>query len=250
LRLEEVVTLLEPFAVQTDVLQSNTQSLSTIIPSLLNLECHLQQSSAPKTLTSKLLTDFRCRFAFILNQDSINFNPLPAAACLLDPSLADVLLSPDLSSLLHAAKMMILKLSGQGLSSSNDATPDSSAGPPALKRFKFLATRLETTTTSSSTLSTSQKQDTVLNQLNRYIADTADRFTCNSTTEALMFWHNRKSTYSKLSDIAEDLLTAPASQAYVERIFSLCGMLTTGRRNRMKTSLEMRVFLKLNKNIA
>ncbi|KAH9499551.1 hypothetical protein Btru_078102 [Bulinus truncatus] len=34
LRLEEVVTLLEPFAVQTDILQSDTQSLSTIIPSL------------------------------------------------------------------------------------------------------------------------------------------------------------------------------------------------------------------------
>jgi hypothetical protein len=113
--------------------------------------------------------------------------------------LAGVLLSPDLSSLLHAAKMMILKLSGQGLSSSNDATPDSSAGPPALKRFKFLATRLETTTMSSSTLSTSQKQDIVLNQLNRYIADTSDRFTCNSATEALMFWHNIKSTYSKLA---------------------------------------------------
>ncbi|KAH9508273.1 hypothetical protein Btru_050684 [Bulinus truncatus] len=31
LRLEEVVTLLEPFAVQTDILQSDTQSLSTII---------------------------------------------------------------------------------------------------------------------------------------------------------------------------------------------------------------------------
>ncbi|KAH9489815.1 hypothetical protein Btru_036393, partial [Bulinus truncatus] len=34
LRLEEVVTLLEPFAIQTDILQSDTQSLSTIIPSL------------------------------------------------------------------------------------------------------------------------------------------------------------------------------------------------------------------------
>ncbi|KAH9513112.1 Calcium-activated chloride channel regulator 1 [Bulinus truncatus] len=36
LRLEEVVTLLEPFAVKTDILQSDTQSLSTIIPSLAN----------------------------------------------------------------------------------------------------------------------------------------------------------------------------------------------------------------------
>ena len=35
----------------------------------------------------------------------------------------------------------------------------------------------------------------------------------------------------------------------VERIFSLCGMLTAGRRNRLKKNLEMRVFLKLNNNI-
>ena len=34
--------------------------------------------------------------------------------------------------------------------------------------------------------------------------------------------------YSKLYELAQDLLSAPASQAYVERIFSLCGFLTTG----------------------
>ena len=45
--------------------------------------------------------------------------------------------------------------------------------------------------------------------------------------------------------IVEYLLSAPASQAYVERIFTLCGMLTVGRRNRMLNSLEMKAFLKL-----
>ncbi|KAH9500817.1 hypothetical protein Btru_073093 [Bulinus truncatus] len=39
LRLEEVVTLLEPFAVQTDILQSDTQSQSTIFPSLVSVHC-------------------------------------------------------------------------------------------------------------------------------------------------------------------------------------------------------------------
>jgi len=39
------------------------------------------------------------------------------------------------------------------------------------------------------------------------------------------------------------------SEAYVERIFSLYGMLTAGRRNQLKKNLEMRVFLKLNNNI-
>ena len=36
----------------------------------------------------------------------------------------------------------------------------------------------------------------------------------------------------------------------MERIFSLCGHLTVSRRNRMTKSLEMRVFIKLNADIA
>jgi len=43
-----------------------------------------------------------------------------------------------------------------------------------------------------------------------------------------------------------DLISAPASQAFVERLFSVCGMLTTGRRNRMRKSLGMRSWLKVN----
>jgi len=39
--------------------------------------------------------------------------------------------------------------------------------------------------------------------------------------------------YDKLSLIARDILAAPASQAYLERGFSVCGLLTAGRRNRM-----------------
>jgi len=49
-----------------------------------------------------------------------------------------------------------------------------------------------------------------------------------------------------MNELAQDLLSTPASQAYVERIFSLCGFLTTGWHNRMEQSLEMRAFMKLN----
>jgi len=38
-------------------------------------------------------------------------------------------------------------------------------------------------------------------------------------------------------------------QTYVGRIFSLSGLLTAGRRNRMSQHLEMRVFVKLNKQL-
>ena len=66
---------------------------------------------------------------------------------------------------------------------------------------------------------------------------------------AINFWIERKTTYPILAPLALDLMSAPASEAYVERIFSLCGDLTVGKRNRMSTSLETRVFLKLNNNL-
>jgi len=47
------------------------------------------------------------------------------------------------------------------------------------------------------------------------------------------FGNSRVNIYDKLSLIARDILAAPASQAYLERGFSLCGPLTAGRRNRM-----------------
>jgi len=65
----------------------------------------------------------------------------------------------------------------------------------------------------------------------------------------LEFWLNTcPKAYSQLSVLAVDLLAAPASQAFVERLFSVCGMLSHGRRNGMEKSLEMRVRLKMNFN--
>jgi hypothetical protein len=44
--------------------------------------------------------------------------------------------------------------------------------------------------------------------------------------------------------LADDLLVAPVPQATVERIFSVCGWFTAGRRYRLSHNLE--IFLKLN----
>ena len=46
--------------------------------------------------------------------------------------------------------------------------------------------------------------------------------------------------------VAQDVISAPASQAFVERLFSVCGLLTKGTRNRMEKSLYMRAWLKVN----
>lgn len=50
-KLVEVTSLLEPFAVQTDVLQTDALSLSKVVPSLKDLECHLVQFRDAESLT-------------------------------------------------------------------------------------------------------------------------------------------------------------------------------------------------------
>ena len=52
----------------------------------------------------------------------------------------------------------------------------------------------------------------------------------------------------RLPALALNILAAPSSEAYAERIFSVAGDLTIGRRNRLLQSLERKVFLKLNKS--
>jgi len=69
----------------------------------------------------------------------------------------------------------------------------------------------------------------------------------SDASDTMNFWNNRVSIYDKLSLIAQDILAASASQAYVERGFPVCGLLTAGRRNRMTKSLQMRACLKMNK---
>lgn len=245
-RLEEVSALLEPFAQLTDVLQTDAQSISSILPSILDLECHLQQHQSVKTLTTSMTRDLHQRFQTFLQPDAANFNPIPAAACLLDPSLASALLDPELAPLVQAAKLFIVSICPKltSPSSPTDASGEITAAP-VLKRFKFLAHKRVVQEPVAAPSPTNNHIEVVIGQLNRYLAEISEATECDS----LAFWASRRSVYGNIASVAEDLLTAPASQAYVERIFSLCGLLTAGRRNRLQKSLEMRAFLKLNMNI-
>jgi len=120
---------------------------------------------------------------------------------------------------------------------------------PALQQFKFVAARLARTTTSSDDIqgSSGTSGPEEAKQLNSYVSSIGIGPT--PPADALDFWSQEKHQYHKLAPVAQDLLSAPASQAYVERIFSVCGLLTSGRRNRMNKSLEMRTCLKLNSRV-
>jgi len=49
-----------------------------------------------------------------------------------------------------------------------------------------------------------------------------------------------------LAPLAQVLLSAPACEAYVEGMFSVCAELIAGKNNRLTKSLEKRIMLKMN----
>jgi len=71
-----------------------------------------------------------------------------------------------------------------------------------------------------------------------YMAELQDRAPLQAQS-AIQFWLDRESRYKRLSQLALDLVASPASQAYVERLFSLCGDLTARKRNRTRVSLPV-----------
>lgn len=71
----------------------------------------------------------------------------------------------------------------------------------------------------------------------------------DNTDDPLLFWDKNKVNLNLIAPIAQDLLCAPASQAFVERVFSVCSILCAGKRSSTKKSLPVRVFLKVNQQV-
>lgn len=250
-KMENLVTLLEPFAIHTDQLQSDSQSLSQVVPCLLNLEAHLQTTTvAAKPLAQTLLKSLRERFAGILSPASLQFDATPAAACLLDPNVSVVLLTPDMLPLKMAALSFIQNMMEAQYNQCNPPTTpqdvrneaETPSANAVFQKYRFLATRMEVNVL----FQNGPEYGSLMAELRRY----EDEIKSGVSDETpLKFWQSREAVYPKLSPLALDLVSAPASQAFVERIFSLCGLLSSGLRNRATTSLEQRVFLKINKDL-
>ena len=60
-------------------------------------------------------------------------------------------------------------------------------------------------------------------------------------SSAIDFWVADTAVMPTLAPLALDIISTPALQAYVERVFSVCGDLTNSKRNRMSRNLYMRV---------
>jgi len=88
------------------LLETDASLLSIVNTSLLNSVCHLQQLNGAKTLAMSLISSFWNSFEALLQPSTLKFNPLPAAACLMDPSVGSCLLGIVLSRFITGCKVM------------------------------------------------------------------------------------------------------------------------------------------------
>jgi hAT family C-terminal dimerisation region len=102
---------------------------------------------------------------------------------------------------------------------------DGASDKPTIKRFKLLSqnTLNRTLARNSSPTSTLETRNSAEAELHRYLNETDT--TQIEIPSAVDFWQDRQKTYPTNGQLALDIITCPASQAYVERAFSLCGNL-------------------------
>jgi len=178
-----------------------------------------------------LLNELYKRFQPIMDVNRDSFNPVPSAACLSDSVFAQVLLIPEHAPQLHASKLMVISMCDNPVALAAAETAAAAAmidskGKAALaKKFSFLANKSQAAR-STGTLSMVTNQETVQGQLNCYMSDLTE--TNLDIENAIEFWSERMTIYKLIGPLALDLLLAPASQAFVERILSLCGLMTAG----------------------
>jgi len=143
-----------------------------------------------------------------------------------------------------ACEQQIVRQTPATQASSSPTMPWTSASTtPALKRFKFLSEKVQQ---SGSADNQSHSSTYATLQAHQYLHELPVSL---PEENVITFWSRRQAAYPLLASLAQDLVAAPASRAYVERVFSVCGWLTADHRNRLSKHLEMRVFLKLNRDL-
>ena len=160
--------------------------------------------------------------------------------CLFDPTCALALLDVKHTQIRDCAKAHILSEAKKSVQndlhsasasavSAEIASATSAAMSVHLTKWKFLVAKQ---LVDERRLIPGNEAQT---ELNKYFIDIRNS---PMYQNSLNFWKIRHAVYPHLAPIAEDLIAAPATQAYVERLFSIYGLFTNGQRNQISASLE------------
>ncbi|XP_053549013.1 E3 SUMO-protein ligase ZBED1-like [Bombina bombina] len=268
-KLTSLHDLLLPFAEHTKTLQSDTMSMSLVVPALFDLLSHLddfKQNTSYQdlaTIAQKMKGNVNQRFASFLDTTDERFSPLAAAACFVNPTVCETLVDvadENIQELLKQAEEYVIRKSAlphtqdEDLSEEDDALAvaeeeniekSKEEAPPSTSKhrvFRFLSKCRRRPRQRTSPNSIEQ-------QIRKYREEELLQQPITDDDTGTDFWLSKNDTfYHQLKPFALDLLAMPASQAFAERIFSVTGDLSRGRRNRARVILARSAFLKMNRN--
>ncbi|KAJ8353308.1 hypothetical protein SKAU_G00208750 [Synaphobranchus kaupii] len=207
--------------------------------------------------SSYLMMSHEVKDHLTLVADTMSWDGLLPTACFLHPSLsAEALIENEdegIQNLLKKAEDYIvhsvpprLQVQEEVTDDEEEENGDTEASEtmhlpmPKLPRFRFFSASRPSRPWTSKTSSMRQ----VIQKYKEGLSHAA-----NTEESGIEFWTSQSCTdFALLTPLALDLLAMPASQAFAERVFSVTSDLSSGRRNRARTTLERSAFLKVNKN--
>jgi hypothetical protein len=254
--------LLLPFAEHTKSLESDTQSLTLVVPVLLDLKNHLSEFSLAHgrsykdaaTLAQKMLSSMDRRFSVFLDTTADNFSPLPAAACLVDRCVAETILENDdneVQNLGRKAEDYIDNLVPQRVEIREEQLTDdeqvANEGTEAPDSTAAKRSRFKCFSANRPSRPKMPKTTNIRQEILKYKEGLSESHQTTATSAEYWLTQCCSNAFPTLKPMALDLLAMSASQAFTERVFSVTGYLSCSRRNRARTILERSAFLKVNK---
>ena len=211
----------------TDVFQTDSlPTLPRVIPTLQQLEkamkCISTDHAPINTVKQRLLNGLRDRFNFVLS------NSLFAIASMLDPniklSFTDIENTQNFTFFFqrHETMNMVNKYFDEYVPINTDAdTTEVISFAAKLPRLSDFAIQVPSRTV-----------DSWKEKLEYYLQSPK----LANTINCVDFWFNNANFQFEIEfvDLVLEILSCPSSSASVERLFSLCGLRTSNRRNRTK----------------
>jgi hypothetical protein len=133
--------------------------------------------------------------------------------------------------------------------STSAAEPSGQTHEPVNKRFRYLSKRVSELSNNSSPSPETKMthSESIKKEIETYTELVRSGRCDFPEGRVISFWLSKADEFPLLASISMDLLSLPASEAYAERVFSVCGDMTRGKRNRKSVTLERSVFLKVNR---
>ena len=249
--LENIQKLLKPFAQYTSLIGGEDYStISSVIPIVMELNLHLEETKKClelKNVSCLLQSELKRRFRKYTDPNDSDYEPFFLMSTMLDPRYRVLLNSPQAESTKKQLLKRLKDAAGHSDSpvsvASETGSPEETDEPPAVKRFHHLSRLIEEKTKEG--IEEVSKAPPGKRELEHYLQNTQP---LTEEADALQFWIESDKTYPLLSSIALDLLTIPGSSTPVERVFSVAGESTSGKRNRLADqNLEREIILRKNK---